>query len=520
MVTPARAITRGQQLTIVVRYAGVPSETLVDGYTGWTRTDDGALAVNEPESAWWWFPSNDHPLDKATFDISVSVPTGVEVISNGVQPRPPLAEAGNRTRWSWRSTTPSATYLAFMAIGQYDIVTDTTPGRPAGDQRVQHLAGRRSGRPRGPASNGPARSSTGRAGSSARTRSRREAAWPGRSTASASPWRRRPDRCTARASGDAAPTPTWWPTRTPTSGSATPSRWPSWSNIWLNEGFASYAEWLWSEEQGEGTAQELFDFTYASYPADDAFWQVLPGDPGADRVFDDAVYDRGAMTLHQLRLAVGDDAFFEILPAWTAEHRYGNGTIAQFQALAERISGLDLDALFTTWLFTAGRPDVATAARKASPPTEPRSWAKIREAHELMAALVDPARRPSATAAPPPTPGGQPERPRTGRPGGLRQPARANRRPAATCPKLPQASTQPGPARPRTDRADGAWTQGAGSITRSRPHEPRVGRIRHGRTARRHGSAGTRATSSGQRPDRARAGSGVSVQYPRWSSMP
>ena len=157
------------------------------------------------------------------------------------------------------------------------------------------------------------------------------------------------------------------------------------SDIWLNEGFASYAEWLWSEEQGEGTAQELFDFTYAGYPADDEFWQVLPGDPGADRVFDDAVYDRGAMALHQLRLAVGDEAFFRILPAWTAEHRYGNGTIAQFQALAERISGRDLDQVFTTWLFTAGRPELTTAtARSAAAAAQPKSWAKVRAAHELL----------------------------------------------------------------------------------------------------------------------------------------
>ena len=157
-----------------------------------------------------------------------------------------------------------------------------------------------------------------------------------------------------------------------------------WSDIWLNEGFASYAEWLWSEEQGEGTAQELFDFTYASYPADSDFWQVLPGDPGAGDIFADAVYDRGAMALHQIRLAVGDEAFFRILPAWTAEHRYGNGTIAQFQALAERISGRDLDAVFTTWLFTAGRPEPAAAARVAAAPAQPKSWTGIRAAHQLL----------------------------------------------------------------------------------------------------------------------------------------
>ena len=49
-----------------------------------TRTPDGGVAANEPESAWWWFPSNDHPLDKATYDISVAVPDGIEAISNGV----------------------------------------------------------------------------------------------------------------------------------------------------------------------------------------------------------------------------------------------------------------------------------------------------------------------------------------------------------------------------------------------------------------------------------------------------
>lgn len=385
VVTAPRPIAKDQQLTIVVKYAGVPSETLVNGYTGWTRTADGALAVNEPESAWWWFPSNDHPKDKATWDISVSVPTGVEVVSNGVQPRDPLPEAGDRTRWSWRSTRPGATYQAFLAIGQYDIVTDTAPnGQPVINAYSTTLGDRE-----------PA----------ARASIERTAEIVDWETVLFGPY---PFEAQGGVAGPIDGIGFALETQTrPVYGpgfwrrGANPyvvvhenaHQWfgdsvsvADWSAIWLNEGFASYAEWLWSEEQGEGTAQELFDFTYADYPADSEFWRVLPGDPGADRVFDGAVYDRGAMALHQIRLAVGDKAFFRILPAWTARHRYGNGTIGQFRALAERISGKDLAEVFTTWLFTAGRPELTTAAaRSAAAPAQPKSWAKVRAAHQLLA---------------------------------------------------------------------------------------------------------------------------------------
>ncbi|ADL47928.1 M1 family metallopeptidase [Micromonospora aurantiaca (nom. illeg.)] len=383
VVTPARPLAKGQQLTVVVRYAGVPSQTTVYGYTAWTRTADGALAVNEPESAWWWYPSNDHPKDKATWDVSVSVPTGVEVISNGVQPRDPLPEAGNRTRWSWRSVKPGATYQAFLAIGQYDIVTDTAPnGQPvvnaysttlgerlpaarASIERTAEIVDWESGL-FGPypfeAQGGVAGPVDG-IGFALETQTR-PVYGPGF-------WRRGANTYVVvhenahQWFGDSVSV-------------------ADWRHIWLNEGFASYAEWLWSEEQGEGTAQELFDFTYDSYPADSEFWQVRPGDPGPSGIFDAAVYDRGAMALHQIRLAVGDAAFFRILRTWTAKRQYGNGTVAQFQALAERISGRDLDAVFTTWLFTPGRPDVATAARTTAAPAQPASWAKIRAAHDLL----------------------------------------------------------------------------------------------------------------------------------------
>jgi peptidase M1-like protein/immune inhibitor InhA-like protein len=128
-----------------------------------------------------------------------------------------------------------------------------------------------------------------------------------------------------------------------------------WKDIWLNEGFASYAEWLWSEHEGQGTAQEIYE-SYAAQPEDSGFWDLKIGDPGPAQLFDGQVYDRGAMTLHALRLKIGDRTFFTLLKAWAASRAGGNVTTAQFIALAERLSGQDLSGFFQEWLYSTGRP--------------------------------------------------------------------------------------------------------------------------------------------------------------------
>jgi hypothetical protein len=137
-----------------------------------------------------------------------------------------------------------------------------------------------------------------------------------------------------------------------------------WRDIWLNEGFASYAEWLWAEHAGNATTQEIFDFFYhVAFPPEDPFWELAIGDPGPERLFDGAVYLRGAMTLHALRGAIGDGDFFRLLREWSAGD--GNRTTDEFVAMAERVSGRELDALFDAWLFTTSRPGLAEAGRMA-----------------------------------------------------------------------------------------------------------------------------------------------------------
>jgi aminopeptidase N len=140
-----------------------------------------------------------------------------------------------------------------------------------------------------------------------------------------------------------------------------------WQHIWLNEGFATYAEWLWSEREGDATAQEIFD-SLTLIPRDDFFWELEIGDPGPIALFDFPVYARGAMTLHALRTEVGDDTFFAILQAWSRTQRNGTVTTREFIRLAERLSGQQLDDLFDVWL-SAGKP----AGLPEPPPEDPMS---------------------------------------------------------------------------------------------------------------------------------------------------
>ncbi|HET6499883.1 MAG TPA: M1 family metallopeptidase [Amycolatopsis sp.] len=386
IVTPARPLAAGQAITVVVNYADTPSKVVIDGYTAWKKTPDGALAVDEPQNAQWWYPANDHPTDKATYDVAVQVPDDVVALSTGTLVRTSKTRPG-WTWWNWRSTQQENTYVTTLEVGAFQVNHSVTAeGKPVITAYD----------PAGGDSLPAARASVERTAEIDAFLASQFGPFPFEAEGGVV--------STGLNFALEAQTRPVYSSKFFVAGSNTSvvahentHQWfgdavslGRWSDIWLNEGFATYGEYLWSEHEGEGTPAELAQYVYDAHPADDPLWQVLPGDPGPANQFDDAVYDRGALALQALRTTVGDDAYFTILRTWVAEHSGGSARISDFIALAERVSGKPLQELFTTWLFTVGKPAVGPNGTPSAGVTtfasaRPESYPEIERTHRLLA---------------------------------------------------------------------------------------------------------------------------------------
>ncbi|MEU6476773.1 M1 family metallopeptidase [Streptomyces sp. NPDC047017] len=347
VVTPRTALRKGHDFRVTVTYSGTPEPaTDPDGSAdGWIPTDDGAFVAGEPQGAMTWFPANNHPLDKASYDFTLTVPRGDTAVANGVFLG--SRTAGARTTFRWRQSEPMAAYLATATVGRFQVQQYTTRD----GVKVYNAVDPREAKAAAPVLK--------QLPSVLEWESRLFGPYPFRAAGAIvdhAPGVGYALETQSRPLYDSAPDLATLVHESAHQWFGDSVSLTRWQDIWLNEGFATYAEWLWTEQHGGSSAQQEFDALYAR-PASDGLWAFAPGDPGSGaNIFATPVYARGAMTLHELRKAVGDPAFFRVLRAWASAHRDGHGTTAQFIALAERISGRNLDGLFHTWLLTGGKP--------------------------------------------------------------------------------------------------------------------------------------------------------------------
>jgi aminopeptidase N len=362
-VRPAVPPLPGFRFSVLVRYTGTPRPVGSEwGALGWEELGDGALVASQPIGAPSWFPCNDHPADKASYRIAVTAPSPYTVISNGVLVTHDVG--ASTTRWVYEQPAPTASYLVTVQIGRYTRTRFTEhpalhpSHHPAPDRRVpQHAAF-------------PSRLRAQFTHDFARQPQMmllfeelfgsypfaeyavvvvdEELDVPveaqGLSTfgANHTDGRRGSERLIAHELAHQ-----WFGNSLTVAG---------WRHIWLNEGFAKYAEWLWSERCGDGVASAA-DLAAASHAHLAALPQTLRlGDPGMRKMFDDRLYRRGGLVLHALRCALGDAPFFAMLKDWAAEHRHGTVTTAQFIEHANRYSAHRLDGLFTAWLDETALP--------------------------------------------------------------------------------------------------------------------------------------------------------------------
>ncbi|MDP2772012.1 MAG: M1 family metallopeptidase [Nocardioides sp.] len=348
-ITPTSPVADGQTFDVVVEYVGRPGRIGWRGESNWVASRHEVVAVNQPHMAAWWFPSNDHPRDKAVMDISITAPRRKSVVSNGELVSRRVHGGLATTRW--RSKEPMAPYLAFFAAGPFEVVRGRHRGLPwvsAVSRSVPRGAFQRSMR--------------------LMKRSARLTRWletklgpypfgsVGGVTTSLNPGfaLENQGRPVYPVMAAGARTVVVHELAHQWFGNSVSVE--EWSDIWLNEGAATFMEVRHAEARGGPSGQQWLQSLYDECYHDAQFWRVRLDDPGPRRLFDTAVYERGAMTFQALRHKVGEQAFWRLMRRWVADHRGGNASTADFEALAEEVTGVPLDAFFDVWLRRTTRP--------------------------------------------------------------------------------------------------------------------------------------------------------------------
>jgi aminopeptidase N len=349
IVDPQTPLRRGDTFDVSLAYSATAQLGDAAASAGWFATDTGSFVLNEPDGARTWLPSNDYPSDKASYHFTILVPAGLTGVANGTLQT--HTTQGVDEIWVWDQPEPMATYLIQVLTGNFELVDGVGPnGLPllSAIQQGDHDAMQAflDVTPEqidffddyfGPyplAAYGIAMTDGAIGGGMEEQ---------GRSLFSAGDFERHPDFVThVLLAHELAHQ--WF------GDSVSPA---DWQDIWLNESFATYAEWMWVEHVGYGTVDSAAQANLEQRQDSSG----VTGLPTADGLFGYEVYEGGAVVLHALRLTVGDDAFFAILEKWSHDN-YGESSTSQaFIDLASSVAGQDLTEFFDEWLYSADLPD-------------------------------------------------------------------------------------------------------------------------------------------------------------------
>lgn len=354
-LTPRIAIPEGAEFTVVVRYSGTPRPVRSPwGEIGWEELEDGVIVASQPCGASSWYPCNDHPSDKASYRISLTAASAYAVVAPGeLVSRVPRA---SKTTWVYEQREPMAAYLATVQIGRYqrlavreqaDAAVPIVAHLPAdlvpnfrhdfADQVRMIACFERAFGPYPFASYGIVVTDD-------------VLEIPLEAQGMSVFGRNHVDGVGGSERLIAHELAHQWFGNSLTIG--------AWRDIWLHEGFACYAEWLWSEESGAETADACARAHYAVLRRSSQ--DVVVGDPGPDAMFDDRVYKRGAVALHAVRVLLGDAAFFDLLRDWVASFRFATVSTDDFIRTADRHAPAPVESVLDVWLYQEALPPFPT----------------------------------------------------------------------------------------------------------------------------------------------------------------
>lgn len=353
LIDPPTTIAGGEGFAVTVSYSGNPVPQRLPGDIpldmGWIDTGDTIYVVAEPAAARTWFPSNDHPTDKATFTFVITTPADLTAAATGTLVSTEAVDEG--VRHTFEMPDPMATYLASIVVGDLELISF---GEASGIALRDYI----------PAGVDQPDSFT-RVGEMLEHFETLFGPYPfdeyGGVIVPNFPAALEAQTLSVFGEGFVFEAVVvhelahqWF------GNSVSPRRW---SDIWLNEGFATYSEWLWEEHVRGPEALERSVFR--AYERS-RLGQTTPlADPGVDFMFDSPVYQRGALALHALRLRIGDDAFFETLRTYAQRFAYSTAGTLDFVAVAEEVAGSDLSDWAEPWLWRVELPPFPVAPGEA-----------------------------------------------------------------------------------------------------------------------------------------------------------